>query len=153
MSANSILSTFVVLLIAAATLEGQESGSIAGQVTDPAAAAVTSAAVTIRSETTGASFSAISDQTGFYRVPQLAPGTYSITVALTGFRTLKLEGVTVRVNDRLRIDLHLEVGQVNETLTVTGQAPVVNTATSQVSTAYNKEWVQDAPVRRSPILI
>src|SRR5439155_9575734 len=120
MNSNRTLSALLAHLITAATLHGQETVSIAGQVLDPAGAAVALAAVTIRNEATAASFSAVSDQTGFYRVPQLAPGAYSITVALAGFRTLKLEGVTVRVNDRLRVDLNLEVGQVNETLTVTG---------------------------------
>src|SRR2546426_3321160 len=68
MNSKCTLSALLALLITAATLQGQETGSIAGQVLDPAGAAVALAAVTIRNEATAASFSAVSDQTGFYRV-------------------------------------------------------------------------------------
>ena len=63
MNVNRMLSILLALLITA-TLRGQDTGSIAGQVTDPAGAAVTSAAITIRNNAIGASFSAVSDQAG-----------------------------------------------------------------------------------------
>src|SRR4051812_12695987 len=110
-----------------AGLFAQETGSITGQVFDPNGAVVANAAVTVKNEATGASFSATSDDTGFYRAPQLVPGTYSITASLTGFRTLARPGIQVRVNDRLRVDLTLEIGSTSETVTVVGQIPLLQT--------------------------
>ena len=66
--------------------------------------------------TIGATFNAATDESGFYRAPQLSSGTYTITVSQPGFRTLVRGGIEVRVNDRLRVDLTLEVGQVAEQL-------------------------------------
>src|SRR5689334_13943916 len=146
MNAKTAYSTLLPLLMAVATLHGQETGSVAGQVTDPAGAAVTSVAVTIRNEATAASFSAVSDQTGFYRVPQLPPGTYSITAALAGFRALKVEGIVVRVNDRLRVDLPLEVGQVNETVTVMGQSPLLQTEDATTGQVIDNQKIVDLPL-------
>ena len=135
-----------VLLIAAGSLLAQEAGSIAGQVTDPAGAAINAAQVTVRNDATGATLNALSDATGFYRVPQLAPGTYSITVALPGFRTLKREDIVVRVNDRLRVDLSLEVGQVTETVTVQGQGPLLQTEDATTGQVIDNQKIVDLPL-------
>src|SRR4051794_1174436 len=74
-------------------LLAQETGSITGQVFDPNGAVIANAQIMIRNEATSASFSAVSDDTGFYRAPQLVPGTYTITASITGFRTLARPGI------------------------------------------------------------
>jgi hypothetical protein len=61
---------------------------------------------------------------------------------------LRREGIPVGVGSTVALDVTLKVSTLEEAITVTGDAPVVNTATAQVSTSYNKEWVQNAPVRR-----
>jgi hypothetical protein len=61
---------------------------------------------------------------GFYRAPQITPGTYAISASADGFRTVVQKDVVVRVNDRLRVDLQLPVGQLNEQVTVQGVAPL-----------------------------
>src|SRR5262249_13455177 len=86
----------------------QESGSITGQVVDPADAGAPKAPIRVVNEDTGAVFATTSDIAGFYRAPQVAPGSYTITVATSGFATLIRRGILVRVNDRLRIDLRLQ---------------------------------------------
>src|ERR1700694_3800994 len=80
------------------TLLAQESGSITGQVLDPSGATIHKATVTVRNENTGAAFDAATDESGFYRAPQLTPGTYTITVSQPGFRTLVPRGIQVRIN-------------------------------------------------------
>ena len=127
--AKQLLLTFLIVCTYTG-LFAQESGSITGQVLDSTGAAVAEAKVTIRSDATGASFNASSDSAGLYRAPQLAPGVYTITAAQAGFRTLVREGIVVRVNDRLRIDLNLEVGQISETVTVQGQTCLLYTSPS-----------------------
>jgi hypothetical protein len=117
---NLALSIASVLLLPVVPLVAQqETASITGQVTDPSGGAVPRARVTIRNGSTGASFSAMTDATGFYSDPQLAPVMYTISVTAPGFATLvRQPDVEVRVNDRLRIDLATE-GQVIDNKRVT----------------------------------
>src|SRR5713101_3184444 len=110
-----------------ALLQAQETGSITGQVLDPAGAVVVGARISANNDATGASFSGVADSIGFYRFPQLSPGSYTITATMSGFRTLVRQGVEVRVDDRLRLDLALEVGQVSDTVTVHGLALLLQT--------------------------
>ncbi len=67
---------------------------------------------------------------------------------MQGFTTVRREGVQVAVGSTVELDVPLAVGALEETVTVTGESPVVSVSTSQVSTSYNKEWVQNAPLRR-----
>src|SRR5437870_12672577 len=97
------LTLLFTLWVSCTNVWAQESGSLIGQVLDPGMATVGNAQVTIKSEATGASFRTLSDQTGFYRAPELAPGTYTIIAASSGFRTLVRQGIVIRVNDRLRV--------------------------------------------------
>src|ERR1044071_8428273 len=100
----------------------QESASITGQVTDPTGAAIAGAQVTVRNEASDASFVSLTDADGFYRAPQLRPAVYTITVAAAGFSSTIRKGIVARVNDRLRVDMPLQVGTVNESVLVTGAA-------------------------------
>ena len=94
----------------------------------------------------GATFSTLSDQTGFYRVPQLLPSTYTITCAAQGFRTLVREGIIVQVNDRLRVDLALVLGQVGDTVTVEGQSPLLQTEDATAGQVINTQKIVDLPL-------
>jgi hypothetical protein len=73
---------------------------------------------------------------------------YDLEFVLQGFTTVRREGVQVSVGATAELDVGLSVGALEESVTVTGESPVVSVSTSQVSTAYNKEWVQNAPLRR-----
>src|SRR3954447_10777234 len=125
---------------------GQETASVTGQVFDPNGAVVARATVTVRNERTGATFSTTSDETGFYRAPQLVPGTYGITVSLTGFRTLARPGIEVRVNDRLRVDMTLEIGSTSETVTVVGQVPLLQTEDTTAGQVIDTKKIVDLPL-------
>lgn len=98
-------------LIAPALLGQQETGSIVGLVSDPTGAVVAGAQVEVRNESTGQSFLTQTDRSGTYRAPQLTPGLYTITVRTQGFATLVRPAIEVRVADRLRVDLPLQVGR------------------------------------------
>src|SRR5450432_3668061 len=95
----------IFLLAACGASLAQETGSITGQILDPAGAVISRAKVEVKNDATGALFATVSDDSGFYRAPQLRPGVYTITAAISGFRTAVRPGVEVRVNDRLRADL------------------------------------------------
>ncbi len=132
--------------LALSVLRAQETASLTGQVLDPAGAAVAGAQISVRNEATAVVFTAVSEGTGFYRVPQLPPGKYSITVSMAGFRTLKREDIVARVNDRMRVDLNLEVGQVTETLTVQGQSPLLQTEDATTGQVIDNQKIVDLPL-------
>src|SRR5205823_7716855 len=121
----------------------QESASITGQVTDVSGAVVSGARVTIRNQASGAPFVSISDQDGFYRAPQLRPGTYTISVTASGFSTAVREGIEARVNDRLRVDMHLQVCTVSERALVTGAPPLLQTDGSTIGQVVENQKIEE----------
>jgi hypothetical protein len=78
----------------------------------------------------------------------LPPGTYAVEYAISGFSTIRREGIPVDVGSVVELDITMKVGSLEESVTVTGASPVVDLASSEVSTSYNREWVENAPVRR-----
>ncbi len=138
--------SFGILFCALLAFAQQETGSITGQVLDPAGGAVPGAQVTIRNESTSASFKALSDDTGFYRAPQLSPGTYTITATASGFSTLVRGGIVVRVNDRLRVDLPLQVGAVSEQVTVEAAAPLLQAEDATAGQVIDNRRIVEMPL-------
>ena len=137
----------LLLLVAFSTLlPAQETGSITGQVLDSSGGIIHKAAISVRNDNTGATFNAATDESGFFRAPQLNPGTYTITVTHPGFRTLVRSGIDVRVNDRLRVDLTLEVGQVAEQLTVQAAAPLLQTEDATTGQVIENQKIVDLPL-------
>ncbi len=90
----------------------------------------------------------VTSETGVYRFPSLPPGTYTLTFELQGFATLKRDQIPVPLGSTVEINQQLKVSAIAETVTVTGESPVVDTSSNEVSTNYNREWVENAPVRR-----
>ena len=139
----------LVLAVAAAPLDAQRTtGEIIGKVSDDSGGVLPGVTVTLRSAAIAGEQTAVTSDTGVYRFPVLPPGSYSLDYALSGFGILKRDAIPVAVGATVALDVTLKVSTLEEAITVTGDAPVVNTATSQVSTSYNKDWVQNAPVRR-----
>ncbi|MEQ1730129.1 MAG: TonB-dependent receptor, partial [Vicinamibacterales bacterium] len=90
----------------------------------------------------------ITSEAGTYRFPLLPAGSYDVEYSLEGFAATKYDAIRIAVGQTMDLNVTMKVSALNETLTVTGVAPVVNVTTSEVSTNYNREWVQSAPVRR-----
>ena len=106
-------------------------GNISGTVTDPSDSAVSGAKVTVTNIAMGTQNSTITTGAGAYTVPQLPAGTYSVTVSAPGFKELIRNGVTVSVGETATINLQLSVGQTNTTITVTADAPLLQTDSAQ----------------------
>src|SRR5215831_17171263 len=140
--------TAPLLLLAVVPLAAQqETASITGQVTDPSGGAVPRVRVTIKNGATGASFVVTTDAAGFYSDPHVAPGMYTISVSAPGFATLvRQPDVEVRVNDRLRIDLALQVGEVSQTVAVQGTAPLLQTEDATEGQVIDNKRVTDLPL-------
>ncbi len=124
----------------------QETGSITGQILDRVGASIPSAQVTIRNTSNNAAFQASTGQDGFYSAPQLAPGNYSISVTASGFSTVVRPGITVHVNDRLRIDVTLQIGAVTETVQVEGTTPLLQTEDAVAGQVIDNQRITELPL-------
>ena len=122
------------------------SGDIDGRVLDPNGAVVKGANVTARNNATGLERSATTDDEGNFRIILLPPGSYSVSAASSGFTTREVAGVQVTVGSRTTLDIPLAVGGARADVTVTGEAPVVETARTSVSTTINERAIQNLPI-------
>ena len=137
----------VLATIAAPARAQRTTGEIIGKVTDESSAVLPGVTVTIRGSGIAGSPSVVTSETGTYRFPALPPGDYSIEYTLQGFSTLRRDAIPVGVGAVVELDITLKVSTLSETVTVTGETPVVNLATTTVSSNYNQTWVAAAPIR------
>jgi hypothetical protein len=84
---------------------------------------------------------------GAYRFPALAPGEYTLEYTLQGFGTVRRQAIPVGVGAVVELNIGMKVSNLTETVTVTGESPVVNVASTTVSTNYTQEWIASAPIR------
>ncbi len=91
----------------------------------------------------------VTDGNGRYQIVDLRPGSYTVTFTLTGFNTSKREGVTLAGSGAVTVDAELKVGALEETVTVTGEAPVVDTQTITRQAVLNSEVVDSLPTSRN----
>src|SRR5579862_3704361 len=120
--------------------------SITGTVTDPSGAAVPGATVTATSQERGVSFSAVTNDSGLYRITQLPVGTYTLKIEKGGFAAASYPAFVLTLNQVARIDVAMKVGQASETVEVTGAAPVMETDTTQVDTIINAATNDNLPL-------
>ena len=121
-------------------------GSLVGNVSDDTGAAVPGATVTIHNKGTGTSRDTTTDTTGAYRFDTVQPGMYSMTVQLTGFRTLTRPDIPVTLNTTARADAKLQVGQLTESVTVSGERALLQTDRAEVRSELKAEELVNLPV-------
>lgn len=135
----------VVLALASDTLaQNIVTGAISGTVTDPTGAIVPNAKVTLKSNSTGETQTTNTSSTGLYNFPLLKPGTYSVTISQTGFRSLD-ETVEVQLGQIITINLKLTVGNASETVEVSGAAPLLQTEDANISTTFSQAQISQLP--------
>ena len=111
--------------------------AIVGTITDPAGAAVSGATVTATSVERGTTYTAVTNDSGLYRIPSVPAGNYTLTVDKAGFTTAAHEAFVLTVNQVARIDVALKLGKQSETVKVSGMAPILETRSTQVDTVIN----------------
>jgi hypothetical protein len=121
-------------------------GSISGTLRDPQGAAVPRAEVTITETATGQSRTVRTDEDGFFNAPSLPVGRYTLSTAPQGFKKLIAPDIDVNVSARVVLDLTLEVGEVTDTVTVTGAAQLVETRSQNVSSLISQKQVTELPL-------
>ena len=138
-----------LLLCLAGWANGQViTSSFNGTVVDPNGAAIPVASVTVLNVGRGSSLTRSTDTLGEAVFPSLPVGEYLITVEAKGFKTLKRGGITLSAGQDLRLTLMLEIGQVSETIEVTSEAPLINTANAEQRASLESGRVQELPIAR-----
>jgi carboxypeptidase family protein/TonB-dependent receptor-like protein len=140
------LAAATVVLFAAVSAAQVQTGSILVRVNDEQGAGVPGVTITITSSALVAgAATGISDTGGAYRFPSLPPGTYSVKVDLTGFQSVVRDNITVQVGQTTPIDLTMRVATLQETVTVTGTSPVVDTTSANVAVNLSEQLLQGTP--------
>ena len=121
-------------------------GTILGTVTDATGAVVRGAKVTATQTATGLTRTEMTNDAGEYAIPQLPVGNYTVAVEEAGFKKTDKTGIELRVDDRLRIDIALAVGQVTDTVAVEATAPVINTDSSTLGNVVDNKKVTELPL-------
>ena len=147
---RSVVPLVMFLLGAVAPAFAQRTtGTLVGNVTDESGAALPGVTVTLKGETVVGAQTAVTNEQGFYRFAALPTGNYDVAFALGGFATLNRNALKVSVGATVDESVMLKVSSLQEEVTVTGEAPVVDTTTNQISTTYDKDWVRNAPIPRN----
>ena len=137
----------VAMLTGASAVRGQEvTATITGTVMDPSGAAVADAAVAAKSVERGIVYNAVTNESGIYRLSQLPVGGYDLKIEKRGFQTSLYPAFVLTLNQVARIDVQLKVGEVSQTVEVTGAAPVLKTESTQVDTIINSATNDNLPL-------
>ncbi|MDP1568982.1 MAG: carboxypeptidase-like regulatory domain-containing protein [Vicinamibacterales bacterium] len=142
------------MLLAAPIAWAQSGGTaaITGRVVDEQNSVMPGVTVVITNTATGATRTTVTNESGIYQMGALPPGNYNLTAELSGFRSARLEGVTLRVDSTTRGDLRLEVGTLAETVTVQAETPLVNTTDGSLGNALSQEQIRQLPVEAQNVV-
>ncbi|HEV1994472.1 MAG TPA: TonB-dependent receptor, partial [Candidatus Acidoferrum sp.] len=146
---------FASLLLATSVAQAQgvgSSGDIKGTVTDSSGSVLPKVPVVAVETERGSRRTAMTDDSGEYRVTGLSPGTYDVSAKLPGFQTAIRRGVTVTIGQTLIADFQLKVSSVATVVEVTGEAPLVDTEKSGQADTIEERYIRDLPINRRDYL-
>ena len=148
------LTTVLFLSISAMTLTAQTyQGGVRGAVRD-ANGVIPGADVALVNEETGLTRAMVTNAVGEYAFPNVLPGVYLVRASLQGFRTLESRGIRIGTQEFLTLDLRLDVGELKETITVTGATPVIETTNASVGTLLDRQALETLPnAGRNPFVM
>src|SRR6266545_2722841 len=146
MALRFVLVTIVLSSLTVPAGAQTTTATVLGTLTDAQHAVLPGATVTARNVDTGTETSAVTDTNGRYRLAALRPGTYDIRAELSGFASRVRSGVPLFVGQEATIDLELSVAGVQESVTVTQEAPLVETTKSDVSSVVDRKQIDELPL-------
>ncbi|HYJ45414.1 MAG TPA: carboxypeptidase-like regulatory domain-containing protein [Pyrinomonadaceae bacterium] len=139
--------SMLVILFPPVSLQAQEArGKITGTVTDVNKAAVPGASVLIKDVARGASTTLTTNGEGLFQASYLLPGTYQVIIEIAGFKKSIQDGVEVRINETTDLDIALEVGGAQETVTVTSEAAALNTVDANLGQTVDQKRIAELPL-------
>ena len=145
-TATRLLLAITLLLASFPSFSQSTSGRVLGTLTDQSGAAVAGATVVVTDMQRGLSRTVTTDETGNYAVSDLQPGSYRIHVEAKGFKSTERPNVQLEVATDLRADFALQPGQVNETVTINEDVPLVNTTSSTLGGTLSNKEINDLPL-------
>ncbi|HKR20970.1 MAG TPA: carboxypeptidase regulatory-like domain-containing protein, partial [Pyrinomonadaceae bacterium] len=137
---------FILLTSYTLGLAQSTNASLAGRITDPANALLVDAQVAAISAGTNIRYEDITNGSGEYHLANLPPASYRLEIQKSGFKKLIKPDVVLHVQDALRIDLQMTLGDISETVMVESGAPLVNTESAAVSSVINRTFVENIPL-------
>jgi len=145
---------FVFFCMSAGALAQVERGTISGTISDTSGAPMPGTVITVGNLATGVEFRTVTSEQGQFIAPNLIPGPYRIVSSQKGFKSVSREDLIVRANERLTVDLSLQVGEMTEKVEVTGELTALLTKeSSTVTTFLETQQVTDFPPLTGPSLI
>jgi hypothetical protein len=120
-------------------------GTIQGRITDAQGAVLPGVTITATSPSALGAQTVISSETGNYRFPALPPGVYTVTYELAGFNTVRREGIQLSLGFTANVNIELALATLQETVTVTGESPVIDTTATRIQQNFKVEQLQSIP--------
>ena len=136
------------IIVLATSLHAQQDarGTVSGHVTDTTGANIAGADVKVTNVATGVDIAIKTNESGNYTVPFLIPGMYTVSVEIQGFRKFQRENVQVRVGDIVTVDVQMTVGEVSETVNVTAETPLLQTAEASLGQVVDERRILELPL-------
>jgi hypothetical protein len=145
----SILLGLLMMTLPAAGPAGAQTsmGTVEGTVTDSSGGVVPGATVTLTNEATNVQTVRQTNQSGHYVFVNVRPGTYTVTVELQGLKTARVAPFTVGINETAARNVRLEVGDLNESVVVVGQSPLLQTSTAELGNIIEEKVIRELPLQ------
>ena len=140
------LSVLILLLWVLPIRAQTGTGTFMGIATDTSGGLLPGVSVMVRNEATNTARSAVTNDSGIYRIPVLQPGSYEIEAKLAGFKTLVNVGVVLTIGEIRTVDLSLSLGAINEIVVVSDRRTLVDTEDSQLSSLVDHRRLRDLPL-------
>ncbi len=143
---TSSLAFFTLLALFSVSAFGQTFGEITGRVADPSGASVPGATMTLTNVATNATRVAATTSEGFYTFPSVPPGTYNVKAEHQGFKVITSNNVEVQVQQSVRLDLTLEVGQVSQSVEVSAASSLLQAENATVGSVIANQSIAELPL-------
>src|SRR5262245_45720640 len=147
---NGVWALLTLLSLSAAPAFAQgggasSTGSISGDVKDSQGGVLPGVTVTATSPAQIGQLTAVTNEAGIYRFPSVPPGEYRLAFELSGFQTVERTGIRVTLGFNAQVNVQLGVASVQETITVSGESPVVDTSTTRIQTNFDQQALASIP--------
>ncbi len=143
---NRLTLPLSLLLLTASSVSGQTSAEMLGLVSDASAAAITDAKLTARNLATNLTYTTTSNGAGSYRIPLLPPGEYELVAEKSGFGKYIRKPITLRLNQQAELNVSLQVASSAEVITITTEAPLINTTNAEVGFNIDAKRIAELPL-------
>lgn len=150
MSLKKLAALASALVLLAGFAQAQTTGEIYGKATDKTGAVVPGVTVTLTSPALLQPQTAVTSSTGSYSFPRIPIGVYAVKFELAGFTTVLRDGVRIEIGKNAQINASLDISSMQEVVTITGEAPLIDMRSNTQATSFNQEALQNVPSARDP---